>query len=54
VPWWPLFAASGPSIAIPRMIETASWSCSAVSGTRATVPERRGPEPNPGQHGSDP
>jgi hypothetical protein len=32
-------AASGPSIAIPRMSETASWSCSVVNDTRATVPD---------------
>jgi hypothetical protein len=40
VPWWPLFAASGPSIDMPRTREMALASCSAVSDTRATVVDR--------------
>ena len=41
MPWWPLFAASGPSIEIPRMSETALESCCSVNDTRRDVVDER-------------
>src|ERR1700712_151857 len=40
VPWWPLLAFSGASIAKPRMRSIACCSCSGVNvaGTFSTVP----------------
>src|SRR6478609_10288866 len=41
VPWWPLLALSGASIANPRMSEIACCSCSGVNATGPTVSSGR-------------